>query len=115
MLKKITVIRFIGMLILLFAMSSGSQAGTSTGVITSIVVSSFNNSVTFVAGTHINKPSCHTAPGEQWSFLLSSSNAKYMYAQLLSAASQGRTIEVAGFSCESGVSVELPSIISVNY
>jgi hypothetical protein len=63
----------------------------------------------------MNKASCASAPGDLWSFSLSNANAKIMYAQLLSAAAQGRTVEVVGFSCESTFSAEMPSAINVNY
>ncbi len=115
MLKEITVVRFIGVLIMLFVMPPSSQAGTSTGVITNITVSNFNNTVTFLAGAHMNKPACANATTDNWSFPLNDPNAKTMYALLLSAAAQGKTITVIGYSCDSTTAIEYPSVINVNF
>lgn len=114
-LKKIAAVRFIGVLIMLFVMPPSSWAGTSTGVITSITVSNFNNTVTFLAGAHINKPACANATNDNWSFSLSDANAKTMYALLLSAAAQGKTITVVGYSCDSATTSEYPTVINVNF
>jgi hypothetical protein len=113
--KKITAMRIVGVLVLLVALPLSSQAGTSTGVFSSIVISNLTNAVSFVAGAHNNKPTCANGSNDYWSFSLSNANAKAMYALLLSAAAQGRTIVVVGFACDAGSTSETPAAITVNF
>ena len=115
MFKRSTAVRFIGVLITFLIMSPSSHAGTSTGVITNITVSNFSNSISFIAGVHINKPACASTTVNYWSFPLNDLNAKPMYALLLSAAAQGKTITVVGITCDGANASGYPSAININY
>lgn len=87
-------------------------AGSSNGVVSQILVQDVY--VMFVAGDHAAKPACSTQ-GEAWAFNSSTPGGKAMYALLLSANAQGKTVNVLGSgNCNDWGDREMPTYIVMN-
>lgn len=102
-------------LIICFVVTANfAWAGDSSGKVQHIMVHK-GDVVMFSAGIHNNKPSCSTV-GEHWALSLSTENGKAMYAMLLSATAQGKTINVKGEDvCNAWGDRESPKYMSINY
>ena len=105
MLKNISLVLF-----LLFGFANSAGAGTSGGLVVKIYVH-VQDIVIFQAGVHEGKPSCSRI-GDEWAFSLTTPTGKAMYALLLMANAQGKTISVQGTgACTAWADRETPLYI----
>lgn len=78
---------------LAFAACSASNAGTSTGPVTILIVNS-SNYLFFTAGTKTGSPTCGN--NNQWAISLSTAQGKSIYVMLLAAQAQNKQVSVYG-------------------
>jgi hypothetical protein len=71
-----------------------THAGYSTGKITAMIVTTSNN-LFFVAGNKTSSPSCATI-AQQWSINLGTAQGKSIYALLLAAQAQDKSVTIIG-------------------
>ena len=89
---------------------AGSSAGTVGGIMPHV-----GDIVIFTAGTHQSKPTCSASAGDDWALSLSTQTGKAMYAALLLAKAQGKTVTVVGDNvCSAWADREAPRYILVN-
>lgn len=69
------------------------QAGTSSGKVTTMIINA-SNFLFFTAGTKTGSPSCGN--NNQWAINLATAQGKTIYALLLSAQAQDKTVSVFG-------------------
>lgn len=74
-------------------LACSAQAGTSTGKVTTMIINA-SNFLFFTAGTKTGSPSCGN--NNQWAINLATAQGKTIYALLLSAQAQDRTVSVFG-------------------
>lgn len=74
-------------------LSCSAQAGSSSGKVTSLIINS-SNYLFFTAGVKIGSPSCGN--NNEWAINLTTAQGKTIYALLLSAQAQDKTVNVAG-------------------
>ena len=87
---------------LVFA-GSANASGSSSGQVTGILVvsapwaapSPSSDVAVFSAGSHSGKPACSVI-GDDWSISLTTPSGRAMYALILSAQAQGKSVNVAG-------------------
>ncbi|MBI3560770.1 MAG: hypothetical protein HY080_03545 [Gammaproteobacteria bacterium] len=92
--KSGTVMQRAILMIILTSIIAPVLASGSTGTVDAMTAHT-GDAILFSAGTHTGKPTCSTA-GEEWAITLSTSAGKAMYALLLSAQAQGKTVTVVG-------------------
>ncbi|MCE1191506.1 MAG: hypothetical protein LWW96_05060 [Acidovorax sp.] len=73
--------------------SGASHAGTSTGKVTFMIINS-TNYLFFIAGVKTESPTCGN--NSEWAINLGSAQGKALYALLLSAQAQDKTVSVVG-------------------
>ncbi len=69
------------------------QAGTSSGKVTTMIINA-TNFLFFTAGTKTGSPTCGN--NNQWAINLATAQGKTIYALLLSAQAQDKTVSVFG-------------------
>lgn len=105
--------RAAGVLVSLSLLAGSANAGTSTGPI-AMIMAHVGDIVIFDAGSHQGKPACHTV-GEQWALSLATPTGRAMYALLLSAQIQGKSVSVTGSgTCSAWGDRESPLFIIIN-
>lgn len=108
MLKKFFLSMF-----LIFGCTQYAGAGTSGGVVT-LLMAHAHDIVIFSAGTHERKPSCSVI-NDEWALSLTTPTGKAMYAILLLAKAQGKTVSVQGTGvCTAWLDRETPMYIQIN-
>lgn len=91
-----------------------SAAGNGGGRITSVGAIQ-GGVVIFKTEIHDNFPSCATIPGD-WAITTDQPAGKALYALLLTAVSQGKTVEVSGTgACEAWGDRETAAQLWINY
>lgn len=104
----------IAVLFLIF--SSFTYAGTGSGKVSKIMVHEKSNGlgvIMFLVEKHENRPKCAVYG---WAFDANTDLGKAMYAMLLSAAAQGKPVNVYGTNdCVAWGDRERPFWISVDY
>ncbi len=99
--------------IYLFA-SNFAFAGDASGKVKHIMVHT-GDVVMFSVGTHNNKPACSTV-ADDWVLSLKTEKGKAMYSMLLSAAAQGKTVNIIGENaCNGWGDRESPLYMYVSY
>lgn len=94
----------------LATLADSASAGSSTGTVAQILVVT-GDVVTFSAGSHQGKSACSTT-ADDWAFSLTTASGKAMYALLLSAQAQGKSIGVVGTqACTAWPDRETPQYI----
>lgn len=95
---------------LMFATSSYCWAGSSAGLVSSILVHT-PNLLMFKIGTISGTPACNAT--QEWAISMDKLEAKPMLAILLSAQAQGKQVYVHGYTntCADWGDRELPSYI----
>lgn len=88
-MKKLLSILFVWV-----AMANAAFAGVSSGQVTQ-VMAHVGDIIIFEAGSHTGKPACSTS-GDGWALSLSTNTGRSMYALILMARAQGKTITVVG-------------------
>ena len=102
-------------LALLLLMPVGiAYAGNGSGLINKIGVRQADV-VVFNVENHTDKPDCNTV-GDEWSISLATENGKSMYALLLSAAAQHKSVAVVGTGeCQAWSDRETPLYIESTF
>jgi hypothetical protein len=104
------------MLITTVLLSFSASAGDGSGKVTRIYAHQKNNGsgvIMFALQNHSNSPICS---GHEWAFDANNEQGKAMYALLLSAASQGKSVIVKGVGdCSAWGDRERPAWIMVDY
>lgn len=96
----------------LFFMSS-ANAGSSSGPVTHIYAH-VGDVVMFAAGYNQSKPACSTV-GDEWALSLATQTGRAMYALILSAHAQGKSIDVGGTNqCSAWGDREAPYYIHIS-
>ncbi|MBD9393520.1 MULTISPECIES: hypothetical protein [Acidovorax] len=85
--KKIAIATGVAMI------ACSAQAGSSSGKVTTLIINS-SNFLFFTAGVKTGSPSCGN--NNQWAINLATAQGKTIYALLLSAQAQDRTVSVFG-------------------
>jgi hypothetical protein len=94
-----------------FGLSGGAMAGSSTGPVTIMVYKA--DLVVFDTGSHADKPTC-SAAGNNWAVSLTTPGGRAIYAALLAAQAQGRSVQVIGTGgCSDWPDRETPMAISI--
>lgn len=75
------------------AFACSAHAGTSSGKVTTMIINA-SNFLFFTAGTKTGSPSCGN--NNQWAINLATAQGKTIYAMLLSAQAQDKTVTVYG-------------------
>lgn len=76
-----------------FAFCNIGHAGTSSGPVTTLIINS-SNFLFFTAGTKTGSPTCGN--NNQWAINLGTAQGKTIYAMLLAAQAQNKTVTVYG-------------------
>jgi hypothetical protein len=122
--EKYNGVRMKRTIVLFFALVAfglgACYAGNGSGKITTILAHTkiVNNEnigvVMFNVETHLDPPA--ECPGHQWAFNADDGHGKAMYAMLLSAAAQGKTVVVKGAGdCQAWSDRERPLWIKIDY
>lgn len=107
-MKKLLSILFVWV-----AMANVAFAGNSNGQVTHVMAHA-SEIIIFEAGSHTGKPACSTS-GEGWALSLSTNSGRAMYALILMARAQGKTINVLGTgNCSAWGDRETPVYIYSN-
>lgn len=100
--------------------SAAANAGTSTGIVSSLYVHGPNSSysaatqgvVMFYAGAHNNAPACS---GAEWAINIDTTLGRSMHSTLLTAIESGKTVTVVGSNnCNDWSDREKPYYIRLN-
>ncbi|WP_325892212.1 hypothetical protein [Grimontia sp. NTOU-MAR1] len=103
--------------ITILSLPLSATAGEGSGKITRIYAHEKNGGagvIMFNVETHTNPPA--SCPGHEWAFDANNDQGKAMYALLLAAASQGKSVTVKGSGdCAAWADRERPFWIMVDY
>ncbi|WP_235511556.1 hypothetical protein [Acidovorax sp. Root568] len=76
-----------------FTIACSSHAGSSSGKVTTMIINS-SNYLFFTVGTKSGSPTCGN--NDQWAINLATAQGKSIYALLLAAQAQDKTVNVVG-------------------
>ena len=79
--------------VILATFACTSHAGSSSGKVTTMIINS-SNFLFFTAGAKSGSPTCGN--NDQWAINLATAQGKNIYAMLLAAQAQDRTVSVFG-------------------
>jgi hypothetical protein len=96
----------------LMVLASSASAGSSSGIVAGIYAND-DDTIIFFAGSHEGKPACSTV-GDSLALSLATPAGRAMYAMLLSAQAQGKSVSVGGTgTCSATPDRESPRYIAV--
>ena len=110
--------KLFGICVLLFALATGAQAGTTTAQISRILIYEASGQgmvYIYPVGGVNNPPACHGSNGDYYSFAMTRLLAKEYYAMALAAQASGATVNLYGWGTCTDQSVsETLRYLSVN-